>query len=115
MKLLGSTYTLSSQDPYGACGEASIVLSGKAEHVEIVLDPVPETAASYFVRRLGVDEYFDFLTDTNPFEFSSEELKRSQIIALQIGEFPGSPKPYSCLILKLLPGSSATYERLGFG
>ena len=113
--LLGFKYTLSGKDPYGACEEASIILSGKAEHVDIVLNSVPESATTYSVRRPGVDEYFDFLSDTNPLEFGLEELKESQIIALQVGISSGCFKPYNCLILKLrlLPGSSAAYERLG--
>lgn len=113
VEVLGFKYTLSGKDPYGACEEASIMLSGKAEHVEIVLDSVLETATTYYVRRPGVDEHFDFLSDTNPFEFCLEELKGSQIIALQVGISPGSSKPHNCLILKLLLGSSAAYERLG--
>lgn len=111
--LLGFKYTLSGKDPYVACEEASIMLFGKVEHVEIVFDSVSESATTYSVRRPGFDEYFDFLSDTNPFEFCLEELRESQVIAFQVGISPGSSKPYSCLILKLLPGSSATYKRLG--
>ncbi|CZR66430.1 uncharacterized protein PAC_16331 [Phialocephala subalpina] len=113
VELLGFTYILSDKDAYGACKGASIMLSGKAEYVEIVLHSVPEMAITYAVRRSGVDEYFDFLSDTNPFEFCLEELKGSQIIALQVGISPGNFARYNCLILKFLLGSSAAYERLG--
>lgn len=111
-RLLGFTYDLAGEDTYGPCKKASITLLGKVELVEIDLKP-HEKKPAYLLGRPGINEHFDFLSDTNPFEFSLQEVKQAQIIALQVGFSPSPLGSHNCIILKLNPGFSRDYVRLG--
>jgi hypothetical protein len=111
VRILDIPYALARKDPYGPCKDASIVIDGMLVPVEIIAEPAGDEPTAHSIRRPSTQEPFRLLSDTNPLEFSNEELSQSKIMALQFSSSVADR--CSCIILKLVSGTPSTYERVG--
>lgn len=116
VKMTDISYNLAGEDPYGECRESAITLIGQTAPVEIGTSRVPD--GSLVVRQGSSEHEYEFLADTQPLEYSEEELSRSQLIALLFafsggvlgGRIIGAEKV--CLILRR-EAESTRCKRIG--
>jgi len=107
------SYIPASHDPYGACKEAIIQVSGITVPVEIIDDCEKEGHTKKVVKRTGTSECCTLIPDTIPLELSQEQLRNLGLIALRF-----SYRNSMCcnsMILVLATGTNDKYERLGIG
>jgi hypothetical protein len=107
------SYVLASHDPYGACKEAIIQVTGVTVPVEIIDDCEKEGCTGKVLKLRGKRECCTLIPDTIPLELSQEQLGNLDLIALR---FSHAYFIYcNSMILVPAAGTNDKYERLGIG
>lgn len=75
------SYTLTTQDQYGPCKEATLSVTGRTVRVDAYLEQVSAQSKMHIAKQGGTDMYM-VLADTNPLEYTESELKSSDILVL---------------------------------
>jgi hypothetical protein len=104
-------YIPCEKDQYGSCAEGKIQVLGKTVNVEVTSTGHDGGTSGRAVRLPNSKDNFGFLTDTNPFELSDEDLETSSLLALRFAV--GGPFLVHAIIMRLVPDSSGRFERLG--
>lgn len=114
LRITDIEYRLAGDDPFGECGYAAITIVGAVAPVEV--SRRRRDGSSWLVVR-GQDSNpgGTLLADTQPFEYSDEELAESRLVALRVGlsQARRPPRRIRCLILRQEPEDTNRYRRIG--
>jgi hypothetical protein len=109
--ILHIQYIPSQGDEYGSCLAGAITVSGKTILVEVTSATLNKGSREKRINLINSNETFSFITDTSPFELSDEDLETSTLLALEFAH--GRLSYVHAIIMRLVPGSSDQFERLG--
>ncbi len=110
VRVLDIDYTLAGSDEYGPCSAGIIHIAGSAVPIEVVDAKSDEGCTEKEIRRPGDEDRYRFDTDTNPFEYSDDDLGVAELLALF---FAGDSTFADSIVLKPVRGALNQYERLG--
>jgi hypothetical protein len=113
VRVTGISFTSPENNPYGGCTEGAIALQGLTIPVCVWPSSQPHFSSAPIVVVPTLGQEFPLDADTNPFEFSYNELSSVSIKALRFS-WPGGDN-YWCLILRQAPGKADRYQRIGLG
>lgn len=108
-KITAINYTLATDDPYGACEKGEIQLCAAVSPIKISISTQEDGSSLSEVHRESSPKRYPLIPDTQPFEYSEDELLKLQVIALQ---FSITHLFTESMILCREKGS-AKYRRLG--
>ena len=111
VQVLHISYTLATSDMYGQCCEASIIIAGQFEPIEIHEKLQANGDVIHEVRSRDNKEVAVLIPDTHPLEIPSNELSKTIFVALKFSR--GAPSWWNCLILRVWSNNSNVFQRVG--
>ncbi|KAH7186956.1 heterokaryon incompatibility protein-domain-containing protein [Fusarium oxysporum] len=114
--VIGISYTLSGNDPYGQCEEAAIMLRGYTTPVRVCSSSQPDGTTAVIILDPASRQEFPFDADTHPFEYSENELSNVPIIALAFslsGSGSCGVDRLCCMILRQTPERPDRHQWIG--
>lgn len=104
-------YQPASDDPYGPCVDASIVLEGSLVPIQITAEPVAGVLQRHSIKTTRSAESAILIPDTNPFEIPADMLRSTTSLALAFSLL--ELDLLNCLILMRYSDNMNTFRRLG--